>query len=641
MNFKTFLLVKIMKQKEVIVGTLIGLGALFGIGLIYNYYKKKPSGGTENILKTEPDQKNFENNLIFKSTTDYQNHLPVLYERLISGNFSSEPTLENLFLLKSIQWKPKDMKLVESVFFQYFKLCSSLFIEKFQTNDLVGNVSKALIFAINVENLEDSRFVVSFVYEHAMKYFSCVSLEDEVWRLWAILIIKCEDQKKFDNFLSELFKKGIPFGDGFLGFFYHVVVHMDDQQKRQLIKLFVNNKEKFIEFQKSNLIFQPISVISNSFDSSYYLKEMYPYFIKMDGIFDTQFYELLTPKDYQDSLLMLPILMEYFQSEDSMKVVCGSLLLKRIGPTFIYDTNIEEYYNCDGTSELSRLLFRKLANDEFGDGEVKDTIMNFNALHIYYFSKKDDEEILKISFQISLDELLKCDFNSLTVNHMNSLMCSCKENILKDLNEKDFKKFVSMMKKLMGIVPQQLKSQVCSLVNLFEFMDCKNFVKNNLDSVGELIVLFIRELGKSNVDTEYASSMSLYMLINIFKKEFLPWKESLFHCCFRILKKKKNKVNPMVTSCFMIIFSLMEYFEEEMESLVSTPGFLDFMVDYSLKPKKDHNECFATIILYCIYEWRSPSLGFMIPKIKLHHAFQEDSPNLNNLFVFFLVNSQI
>jgi hypothetical protein len=70
---------------------------------------------------------------------------------------------------------------------------------------------------------------------------------------------------------------------------------------------------------------------------------------------------------------------------------------------------------------------------------------------------------------------------------MKSLSFSIKDNIIKDLNDQDLKKFLFMIKKLIVILPQQLKSNGHTLFTLFKFIQSQTFIENSMDEIGKLL----------------------------------------------------------------------------------------------------------------------------------------------------------
>jgi hypothetical protein len=210
--------VEVMNKKEIIVGALVGLGTLFGLGLLYKFYKKK-TPTIETKKETEPatleikkeidykkiliaiidignslyenfNQKEF-SKLVEKyesihgfdsevlmhlilTSGDIPEFLSYFNKRLSSGQFSGEVRLKDFNILLKLE---NENPLIQSILFHYFKLCSTLFVKEFESKKVTNNIAYALGIMISLENNEFSEFCLDFVYNLVLKNLNSFSLD--------------------------------------------------------------------------------------------------------------------------------------------------------------------------------------------------------------------------------------------------------------------------------------------------------------------------------------------------------------------------------------------------------------------------------------------------------------------------------
>jgi hypothetical protein len=139
---------------------------------------------------------------------------------------------------------------------------------------------------------------------------------------------------------------------------------------------------------------------------------------------------------------------------------------------------------------------------------------------------------------------------------MKSLSFSIKDNIIKDLNDQDLKKFLFMIKKLIVILPQQLKSNGHTLFTLFKFIQSQTFIENSMDEIGKLLFCLFQkwEIQLTNVIADlifsYFDKMDKKVHSFVKKWETSSLSDSINQKNLLILNRFANCFFPTL-NCFM------------------------------------------------------------------------------------------
>jgi hypothetical protein len=132
--------------------------------------------------------------------------------------------------------------------------------------------------------------------------------------------------------------------------------------------------------------------------------------------------------------------------------------------------------------------------------------------------------------------------------------------------------------KLLKDSTEQEKPRVNMLPFIFEYH--QDLIDNFMPEIGNILNLCIPEMGMI-VGEGVDSILTVYNLADVLKNRVWPWKETIFNHCHKILiKNKLGDDETMLTNSLCTISILIDLFEEKMENLVSSPGFIDLILHF-------------------------------------------------------------
>jgi hypothetical protein len=622
-----------MKQKEVIFGTLIGLGALFGLGLLYKYYKKpkkeipekkKTSELTgdstqekneEKILKslTNDDLANIMQLLIRKKLNqsfdeellkkyekfpNFDSELMILVlntreysftkylnNRMESGIFNGEATLNVFYQLGSLKNESPEM---ESIHFHYFKLCIPLILEEIKKKPINGMMAFALSTLMIFNNVEHTKFVFDFCYKLVIENMNQMSLENNVWGFIICIIQNLEVDKK-NILVKAIVNQNFPFNSNWLNFYRHTVYELNFEQMLYLVSTIVKNKELLKDEESLFII---LSFIQHKMDITNQLKKLFKTLYPFKKVYYYTFDNILEPETYEDATLMIPYIKEMISRIDLSD---RETMLSK-------DQELE--FNQGAALNLSSKMMNLLQDNsdilkivDFGyfllnlfksESFVESLSPNLmNHILAYYpaFSKLGDSEAFKTALLVSMKKLSKSDpreTNSRIV-FMGAIMGTFQFSEI-SLTFDELRDYILMTIKLLkNSTDEEIQNVNLLTAGIFVFNSVNDSIIGNfMTEIGEIINICASQMGKF-VGMTYDATWMICSFTEKLKNRVWPWREVIFKKCLRVLKKNKwSNDEHILTHTLSILSYFIDFFEEQIENLVSTPGFLDLILHFSI-----------------------------------------------------------
>jgi hypothetical protein len=624
-----------MKHKEVIVGTLIGLGALFGLGLIYKYYKKKPKSYEEKKEKVseeklESEQKiiqddftvksddheaiskvmhlimrkyknlsydkellqkyenlpNFDSDLLVKmvSSTGEDCFIKHLNQRLTSGIFNGEVKYEDLVFLILVDSKNPEM---ESIYYHYFKMCIPIFLEEIKTKKITGLISYALGCVMILKNKEYSTFAFEFVYKFVMENMDRMRLDEKVWGMFSLLTKQSEGKKRND-LVQAILDQGFPFDSSFVNFIIHDSELLNDDHLLQVISFIVDNKE-FIEDDEANI--EILFRIHSKIDITSQLKKLFKTLYLFKTMYLPKYCSLLVPETFEDATLMIPnikkLLPSFVEMEDKsdnqMELFkINQIIGEKLSSTIF--SLVDENTDMKPTVDFGMFLLKFLKD---GNLEKSLKICFMNQVNIYVLSFFELEKLDQINkmIQVAVRELLDSDpqeeFRFIYLDTIISIFQNIGP-VKISMTREEVKNYLLMTIKLMKDSSDEEKRRVNLLPGLFDLISIeKSIIDDLMKEIGEILNICIPTMGSIG-DDSIDTTWTISSLAGTLKNRLWPWKETIFRQCHRVLKKIKLEWVETLTNALTTIYFLLNFFEKKMENLLSTPGFLDLILQFSM-----------------------------------------------------------
>jgi hypothetical protein len=138
------------------------------------------------------------------------------------------------------------------------------------------------------------------------------------------------------------------------------------------------------------------------------------------------------------------------------------------------------------------------------------------------------------------------------------------------------------MNHLMKENDQQKLNSIYNLVSMIKVFEDKWMIDCPHES-SQMINLLIQHMGDNLKSLETLdSSWALFMIFDLFEKEFYPWFDVMMTNSIKILKREKNSLNSQLICSIILMNYMLETFPDLSGKYIESPGFLDLILHYSI-----------------------------------------------------------